>query len=255
MAVTLDLHGHRVLVTGASGGIGAGIARRFAAAGADLTLHFHHDSEAAQQLAGELSALNVRTSIAAADLSDPGECGHLVRTAAEQLDGLDALVNCAGIQPVTPLPELEVQSWRAVIDANLTSVFACTQAAAPLLAEKGGGSITHIASIEGSHPAVGHAHYSAAKAAVIMHARAAALEYGKHGVRVNTVSPGLIDRPGLAEQWPEGHARWQSTCPLGRLGTPEDIGDACLFLASPLASWITGNDLIVDGGTSQHPTW
>lgn len=250
MPVTIDLTGYRVLITGASGGIGAGIARRFAAAGAALTLQYHRGAETAQLLAGELNAHSVAT-----DLTDPDACGELVNSAAAHLGGLDALVNAAGVQPVAPLPELDTQSWRAVVDANLTSVFACTKAAARLLAQQGGGSITHIASIEGSRPAFGHAHYSTAKAAVIMHARAAALEYGPRGVRVNTVSPGLIDRPGLATQWPDGVDRWHSACPLVRLGTPEDIGDACLFLASPLASWITGHDLVVDGGTSQHPSW
>lgn len=118
-----------------------------------------------------------------------------------------------------------------------------------------GGSIVHIASIEGSRPAVGHAHYSASKAGLIMFARSAALEYGARGIRVNTVSPGLIDRPGLDRDWPEGVARWHAAAPLRRLGCPEDIGDACVFLASPSASWITGHDLVVDGGVSAHPTW
>jgi NAD(P)-dependent dehydrogenase (short-subunit alcohol dehydrogenase family) len=250
MPVSIDLTGYRVLITGASGGIGAGIARCFAAAGADLTLQYHRGAEAAQLLAEGLNAHSV-----AADLTDPDACAELLASAATHLGGLDALINAAGVQPVTPLSELDAPSWRAVVDANLTSVFACTQAAARLLAQQGGGSITHIASIEGSQPAFGHAHYSVAKAAVIMHARAAALEYGPHGVRVNSVSPGLIERPQLAAQWPDGVDRWHAACPLGRLGTPEDIGNACLFLASPLASWITGQDLVVDGGTSQHPTW
>lgn len=116
------------------------------------------------------------------------------------------------------------------------------------------GSITHIASIEATHPAL-HAHYSASKAAVVAHARSAALEYGPYGIRVNTVSPGLIDRAGLAEAWPDGVRRWQQAVPTGRLGRPEDVGDACVFLASPMASWITGHDLVVDGGVSARPTW
>jgi NAD(P)-dependent dehydrogenase (short-subunit alcohol dehydrogenase family) len=118
-----------------------------------------------------------------------------------------------------------------------------------------GGSIVHIASIEGSQPAPGHGHYSTAKAGVIMHARAAALEYGPDDIRVNSVSPGLIDRPGLDGTWPDGVARWRAGAPLGRLGTPEDVGDACLFLCSDLARWITGIDLVVDGGVLSGPTW
>lgn len=88
-----------------------------------------------------------------------------------------------------------------------------------------------------------------------MHARAAALEYGPLGIRVNSVSPGLIDREGLAQAWPEGVRRWLDVVPTGRLGRARDVADACVFLASPLASWITGHDLVVDGGVSARPTW
>ena len=155
--------------------------------------------------------------------------------------------------PVEALGELTVQRWRAMLDSTLTSAFSCTQAAARLLVD--GGSVTHIASIEARQPAPGHVHYSAAKAALVMHARGAALEYGPRGIRVNTVSPGLISRPGLEEDWPEGAERWHRAAPLGRLGTPADVGNACVFLASPLASWITGHDLVVDGGVTARPTW
>jgi 3-oxoacyl-[acyl-carrier protein] reductase len=123
-----------------------------------------------------------------------------------------------------------------------------------LLAEHAG-SVVHIASIEGTTPAPAHGHYAVTKAAVLMHARAAAQEYGPLGVRVNTVSPGLIDRPGLAADWPEGVERWHRAAPLGRLGSPTDVANACLFLCSPLASWVTGIDLTVDGGVSTHPHW
>lgn len=170
---------------------------------------------------------------------------------------LTALVNNAGVQPTQPLPGMTAADWRAVVEANLTSVFACTQAAVEVMREGDvtGGTVTHIASIEASAPAALHAHYSASKAAVVMHARSAALEYGPYGIRVNTVSPGLIDREGLAEAWPEGVRRWREAAPTGRLGRPEDVGDACVFLASSLASWVTGHDLVVDGGVSARPPW
>ncbi len=151
---------------------------------------------------------------------------------------------------------MSAAQWRAVVDTNLSSVFACTQAAAEVMRGQGeGGSVTHIASVEASRPGPLHAHYSASKAAAVMHARSAALEYGPFGIRVNTVSPGLIDREGLAEAWPEGVGRWRAAAPLGRLGRPEDVADACVFLASGLASWVTGHDLVVDGGVSARPAW
>ncbi|SNX62322.1 3-oxoacyl-[acyl-carrier protein] reductase [Streptomyces sp. TLI_55] len=284
------LEGQVALVTGAGGGIGRGIALRFAERGAAaVAVHCRTSVAAAEEVAARVRESGARAVVLRADLRDEGECRRLVREAAEWGGGrLDALVNNAGVQPVQALPGMTAEEWREVVDANLSSVFACTQAAAEVMGGGGsamegdgsatggggsatggggsamdvgasvmgrGGSVTHIASIEAHTPAAGHAHYSAAKAAVVMHARSAALEYGPRGIRVNSVSPGLIDRDGLAEAWPEGVRRWQQAAPLGRLGRPEDIGDACAFLASPLASWITGQDLVVDGGVSARPTW
>ncbi|MFI9816003.1 SDR family NAD(P)-dependent oxidoreductase [Saccharothrix variisporea] len=234
----MDLSGTTVLVTGASGGIGAGAVRRFAAAGATVVGHAHR----------------AEGDFLRADLTDESACHDLVAEAVRRTGGLDAVVNCAGVQPDQDLDGMTVADWRAVVDTNVVSAFAVTQAAARVMRGTGG-SITHIASIQGTQPAAGHAHYCASKAAVIMHARSAALEYGRFGIRVNTVSPGLVDRPGLADAWPEGVARWQAAAPLGRLGTPEDVGDACVFLASPFARWITGHDLVVDGGVGARPTW
>ncbi|PWI16553.1 short-chain dehydrogenase [Streptomyces sp. Act143] len=249
------LEGQVALVTGAGGGIGGGIALRFAALGAAaVAVHCRTSVAAAEDVAARVREAGARAVVLRAELRDEDACHRLVREAVEWGGGrLDTLVNNAGVQPVQALAGMTAEDWRAVVDANLTSVFACTQAAAQLMT--GGGSVTHIASIEAGHPAAGHAHYSAAKAAVVLHARSAALEYGPLGIRVNSVSPGLIDREGLAAAWPEGVRRWQEAAPLGRLGRPEDIGDACAFLASPLASWISGQDLVVDGGVSARPTW
>jgi 3-oxoacyl-[acyl-carrier protein] reductase len=246
-----DLTGTTTLVTGASGTIGSGIALRFAAAGGAVGVHCHRDRAGAEELADRIEAAGGRARVFAADLTDDRACHELVDAAAAWAGRLDNLVNNAGIQPVEPLAEMPTASWRAMLDANLTSAFACTQAAALVM---DGGSVTHIASIEADRPAPGHAHYAAAKAALVMHARAAALEYGPR-IRVNTVSPGLVDRPGLAADWPDGVDRWHRAAPLRRLGEPADIGNACVFLASPMAAWITGQNLTVDGGVSAHPTW
>ncbi|RSN30189.1 short-chain dehydrogenase [Amycolatopsis sp. WAC 04169] len=248
----LDLTGTTTLVTGASGGIGRGIALRFAEAGSAVAVHYHRDKASALAVVERIQEAGGTAEAFAADLTDDGECRRLVAAAAAWTGRLDTLVNNAGVQPIEPLPEMSAESWRAVLDANLTSAFSCTQAAAEVMK---GGSVIHIASIEAAHPAPGHAHYSSAKAALVMHARAAALEYGSRKLRVNSVSPGLIDRPDLDDAWPEGVHRWRQASPLGRLGTPGDVANACLFLASPLASWITGHNLTVDGGVSARPTW
>ncbi|MFF4508310.1 SDR family NAD(P)-dependent oxidoreductase [Streptomyces sp. NPDC001401] len=250
------LEGQVALVTGASGGIGRGIALRFAEEGAAVAVHCRTAVEAARAVAARIEELGRRAVVLQGDLTDEDVCRRVVGEAAEWGGGLTALVNNAGVQPTRALPGMTAAEWRAVVDANVSSVFACTQAAAEVMRERGGGgSVTHIASIEARRPAPLHAHYSSAKAAVVMHARSAALEYGPYGIRVNTVSPGLIDREGLAEAWPDGVQRWQAAAPLGRLGRPEDVGDACVFLASRLASWVTGHDLVVDGGVSARPGW
>ncbi|GAA3910641.1 SDR family NAD(P)-dependent oxidoreductase [Streptomyces lacrimifluminis] len=257
------LAGQVALVTGAGGGIGRGIASRFAAEGAAVAVHCRTSDEGARDVAARIEESGGRAVVLRGDLTVEDECRRVVREAAEWGGGrLDALVNNAGVQPVQELARMTAADWRAVVDTNLLSVFACTQAAAEVMREQqgpgdcgGGGSVTHIASIEAAHPAPGHAHYSASKAAVVTHARSAALEYGPYGIRVNTVSPGLVDRDGLADDWPEGVRRWQRAAPVGRLGRPEDIGDACVFLASRLACWVSGHDLVVDGGMSARPTW
>ncbi|MFI5532958.1 SDR family NAD(P)-dependent oxidoreductase [Kitasatospora sp. NPDC051853] len=249
----LGLAGRVVLVVGATGGIGAGVAERFAEVGAAVVLHGRRPSPALAEAAGRITADGGRATTVHGDLGNEAETVRAVRQAASHHGGLDAVVNCAGIQPVTPFGQLTESDWQSVVDTDLHGPVRLTRAAVPLLPR--GGSVTHLASIEGSQPAPGHAHYATAKAALLMFARAAALELGPLGLRVNTVSPGLITRPGLAEAWPEGVDRWQRAAPLTRLGTPRDVADACLFLASPLASWITGHDLVVDGGVSAHPTW
>ncbi|MEH0420000.1 SDR family NAD(P)-dependent oxidoreductase [Streptomyces sp. B21-083] len=272
------LAGQVALVTGAGGGIGRGVASRFAAEGAAVAVHCRTSDEGAREVAARIEQSGGRAVVLRGDLTVEDECRRVVREAAEWGGGrLDALVNNAGVQPVQELVGMAVADWRAVVDMNVLSVFACTQAAAEIMreqaaegdgeAEEGGrggdrsrgrwsgGSVTHIASIEAAHPAPGHAHYCASKAAVVAHARSAALEYGPYGIRVNTVSPGLVDREGLADDWPDGVRRWQQAAAVRRLGRPEDIGDACVFLASRLASWVSGHDMVVDGGVSARPTW
>ena len=247
----IRLDGRVIVVTGAGGGVGGGVARRLIAAGATVVAHTR--SSPVDDL---VDADEQRVSTVTADLTDPGAAERVVQAALDACGRINGLVNNAGIGPVVHFIEMSDNEWTEMIDTNLSAVHRLTAAAAEAMRPQGtGGSIVHIASIEGRQPTDFHGHYATAKAGLLMHARAAAGAYGPHGIRVNSVSPGLIDRPGLDDDWPEGVARWLAAAPLGRLGTPEDVGDACVFLCSDLARWVTGADLVVDGGVLTRPTW
>jgi NAD(P)-dependent dehydrogenase (short-subunit alcohol dehydrogenase family) len=241
----LDLAGETVLVTGASGNIGQGIAERLAEAGATIIVHFHRNESVAKQLASRLGG----ATVVQADLADESAVDAMYAQASPTM-----VVNNAAAQPVNGLGDMSYDEWRAMLAANLDGAFLVTQRA--VRAWKGtSGAIVNIASIEALDPAVGHGHYATSKAGLLMLSRAAALEFGAAGIRVNCVSPGLIDREGLAEDWPDGVTRWHDRAPLGRLGTPNDVADAVLFLLSPAARWISGTNLVVDGGMSAQSKW
>ncbi|MGH3916225.1 MAG: SDR family NAD(P)-dependent oxidoreductase [Pseudonocardiaceae bacterium] len=243
------------VVTGAGGGLGGGIARAFAAVGAAVVVHYHSSVKAAAAVVADITDGGGRAIAAQCDVTDPDGCAGLMAAAVEAFGRVDTVVANAGAQPVAELATMSVPQWREVVDTNLTGTFATVQAAASVLGERGGGAIILIGSIEGAQPAWSHAHYCASKAAVLHFARVAALEYGPVGIRVNSVSPGLIWREDLDRDWPDGVARFRAAAPLGRLGRPADVANACVFLASPMAEWITGHNLVVDGGVSAHPTW
>ncbi len=245
--IEIDLGGQVVVVTGAAKGIGAGIADRFAAAGATLVLQYR--SEPPASFDGDHLPIQL-------DLVDDGAPAALVDAALSHFGRVDAVVNNAAVQTHAELVDMTADEWAQMMDTNVTACHRITQEfARHAIGRGGGGSVVHIASIEGTQPAIGHGHYGISKAALLMHTKVAALELGRHGIRVNAVSPGLVDRAGLADDWPEGVGRWLDKVPLGRLGAASDIGNACVFLCSPMAQWISGANLVVDGGISARSTW
>ncbi|MGI9223324.1 MAG: SDR family NAD(P)-dependent oxidoreductase [Woeseiaceae bacterium] len=243
----LDLSGETVLVTGASGNIGGAIAVRLAEAGAAILAHYHRNEAAAVALVDKLD----RGQIVQADLADESAVERMFDSVHPTL-----VVNNAASQPVSGLGDMTFAEWREVLSANLDSAFLVTQRAAlAWMAAGESGAIVNIGSIEGLDPASGHSHYATSKAGLAMLTRAAALEFGSANIRVNCVSPGLIDRDGLARDWPDGVARWHDRVPLGRIGSPIDVADAVLFLLSPASRWISGANLCVDGGMSAQSKW
>jgi glucose 1-dehydrogenase/3-oxoacyl-[acyl-carrier protein] reductase len=248
----LDFTGKVTIVTGAGGGLGQGIARRFAEAGASVIVHYNSSGADAQNVMGQIRDRGGSAIAVKGDLTQENEAMRLIEHAVAQFQRLDVLINNAGVYPMHSVLNMTPSDWDHVMNANLRSVFLCTQAAAKVMKEQGSGAIVNITSIEAENPAPNHSHYNAAKGGVLMVTRASACELARHGIRVNAVAPGLIWRDGIEQAWPDGVQRWQKTAPLKRLGLPEDVADACLFLASPAARWITGASLLVDGGVMTH---
>jgi len=245
----LDLTGRVAIVTGASQGIGAGIATRFATAGARVIVHYRRDRQGAKHVVTRIMRAGGTAVAIGAELSNEGDVARFFADADDRLGPVDILVNNAGQNfPLHSLDGISLDEWRTMFRDNVESMFLCTQAAAAVMRERGGGAIVNIGSISAANPATDHSHYNSAKAAVLAFTRSCAQELGPAGIRVNSVSPGLIRKTGIEKDWPDGVARWLGKVPLGRLGEPDDIADACLFLASPAARWISGQDLAVDGG-------
>lgn len=230
-----------IVVTGAGGGIGEAIARAAAAAGYRVGV-LDVQAEGAERVASSLP--DAVALVAAVNDLDA------VEAALDTFGTPDALVNNAGIVRFGPLLDQSVDDFRAVLDVNLVGAFVCATACARRMAEAGGGSIVSVTSINGIVPGPNAGAYGASKAAINMLSQQMSIEWGDAGVRVNTVAPGLIDggmsAPIFAD--PEFRRRRTEKVPAGRLGTVEDIARAVLYLCSPESDYVTGHQLVVDGG-------
>lgn len=251
-----DFSGQVAVITGSGRGLGSGIALRFAQAGAHVVVNYRSSAAGAKAVVAEIEREGGTAVAIQADISQKTSVTHLITETINLFGQINIFINNAGLCSPSLLVDMDEAEWDSVINSNLRGTFLCTQAAAQqMIAQGNGGAIINIASIEGEIPAPMHSHYNAAKGGVLMHTTAAAQELGPHVIRVNAVSPGLIWRAGIEQDWPEGVARWQKSVPLQRLGLPSDVADACLFLASPAASWITGANLRVDGGILTSQTY
>lgn len=247
------------LVTGASSGLGATIARHLAQAGHDIGVHCRTDRAGAEAVAAEVTALGTRAHIIQRDLAVPEaahldlRCQELLDDVTDALGALDVVVLSAFPQAVTPWPDLDTAAWDAIHSDGLRPTATLLHAAAERL--RPGGVIVTIGSIEGLRPAPSHTAYSTAKAALHHLTAAAAHELGPVKIRVVGVAPGLIERDGLEDAWPGGYHRWSATTALGRPVTADEVAATVAFLASPLASGITGITVPVDAGWSAAPGW
>jgi 3-oxoacyl-[acyl-carrier protein] reductase len=243
-----SIAGRAVVVTGATRGIGKGIARVFAGAGARVLI-VGRDADAAKATVAELSATGAEASHVLADVSQREDCQRIAAAAAERFGGIDVLCANAGIFPASPLAEMTDQDIDEVLGTNLRGTILSVQACLPALAASGHGRVILTSSITGPITGFpGWAHYGASKAGQLGFLRTAAIELAADGITINAVLPGNIVTEGLDSLGEEYQAQMAASIPLRRLGTVEEIGHAALFLATDEAGYITGQTIVVDGG-------
>lgn len=245
-----------ILVTGSTSGIGAAAARRFGAAGGRVVISGRH-GERGNAVVDEITAAGGDAHFIAADLGESSACDRLVAAAVERLGRLDVLVNAAGVIFRADALETSDAAWRETMAVNVDAVFYLSRAAVRVMKPQGGGAIVNVASTASLSASDGMAAYCASKGAVMLLTRAMARDHGGHGIRVNAVCPGDVITPMLEDEAHQigmepaaMYAMSVAGTPLGRIGVPEDIAGAILFLASDDASLVTGAGLVLDGASS-----
>jgi NAD(P)-dependent dehydrogenase (short-subunit alcohol dehydrogenase family) len=246
----MELTGKVALVTGAQQGIGAAIAREFAAAGADVAVNWLDDESAARQVAEDVRKAGRRAAALHADVANLAAVREMVAAVERELGALDVLVNNAGVFPRVSFLDMAESDWDYVLDVNLKGACFCAQAAARAMVASGcAGSIINLTSGAAYRGSPRGVHYCASKGGVLSMTRQMALELAPHRIRVNAIAPGLTDtaqpRYGSSE---EDLVAMGRALPLGRLAQPEDIAGAAVFLASEAAGFVTGHCLHVNGG-------
>jgi glucose 1-dehydrogenase len=257
------LTNNRAIVTGASSGIGEGIARAFAVAGADVTVNFLSDEETAVRIVQEIRDKGGRAEAVQADVSKPEECGALFDAVDRQFGGIDILVANAGIQRDAAFTDLTLEDWRKVLDVNLTGQFLCAQEAVRRFRRQGLdpqrspalGKIIFTSSVHQTIPWAGRANYAAAKGGLKLLMETMAQELACEKIRVNAIAPGAIKTDINRDAWEHEKDRQAllEKIPYGRVGAPEDVARAAVWLASDASDYVVGTALFVDGGMTLYP--
>ena len=256
------LTGQRALVTGASSGIGQGIALAFAKAGASVAINYIGNPDAATQIAAQARTFGVDACIVEADVSREDQVEAMIASVVKDLGGLDILVSNAGIQDDGPVEEMTRTKWDHVIGINLTGQFMCARASVAQFRKQGRqttsralGKIICMSSVHQEIPWAGHVNYAASKGGILMMMRTLAQELAGDGIRVNAIAPGAIETHINEAAWNTDAARTklETLIPYGRVGVAEDIGRAAVWLASDASDYVVGTTLFVDGGMSLYP--
>lgn len=242
------LEGKVAIITGGSRGIGRGIAKIFAQQGANVAFTYSSSVTEANQLEEELKTFGVKVKGYQSNAADFNQCEQLVEEVVKDFGTVDILINNAGITKDTLLMRMSEEDFDKVIQVNLKSVFNMTKAAQKIMLKQRKGSIINISSVVGVQGNVGQANYAASKAGILGFTKSVALEMGSRNIRCNAIAPGFIETEMTAALKPEIVEGWRNAIPLKRGGQPEDVANACVFLASDLSSYITGQVLRVDGG-------
>ncbi len=257
------LKGQRALVTGANSGIGAGIARALGAAGASVVVNYVTNPEAARQVVKDIQAHGVDAMALRADVSKETEVKAMFAEMLGAWRTIDILVNNAGLQRDAPFPEMTLEDWTFVLNVNLTGMFLCAREAVREMICRGvrpevsraAGKIICISSVHEVIPWAGHVNYAASKGGVKLFMRTLAQELAPYRIRVNSIGPGAIETPINHAAWetPEALKNLLTLVPYGRIGLPEDIGKAAVWLASDDSDYVHGQTLFVDGGMTLYP--
>lgn len=257
------LEGQRALVTGANSGIGEGIARAYAAAGAKVAVNYVSGDDRARKVVDDIVAEGGEAMAVRADVSDEAEVQAMFRQVTARWGSLDILVNNAGLQKDAPLHEMSLAAWNRVIAVNLTGQFLCAREAVREFLRRGvvpeisraAGKILCMSSVHDVIPWAGHANYAASKGGVAMLMKTMAQELATHKIRVNGISPGAIRTPINREAWetPEAESKLLKLIPYYRVGETDDIARAAVWLASDQSDYVNGATLYVDGGMTLYP--